>query len=215
MDFSVFEHVEDDDECNGKQCEKCKAMERIVAALKYYQHLVLSPNTKKYGDDPRLTFNSFCEMLYPKGVMLNDYIHWVLNHKDEESIKDIRKQLNYVCDSAKKCGATTRHYRDRRQDGNASDEEEANWFIEQMDLMHFNIYHLHELGLRVAAEVLESEVAPDDEKQDESQLFDLAMKRMAKEMRAKQKAFGNERLDGSANTKFSLTVDGGNDADGV
>ena len=190
-------------------------MERIVAALKYYQHLVLSTNTTKYETDPWAVFNTFCEDLYPKGVMLNDYIHWVLNHKDERSIDAIRKRLNFVCDSAKKCGATTRHYRDRRQDGNVAEDTESSWFTEQMDTVHFNIYHLHDVGLRVSAEVLESEVAPDDEKQDESHLFDLAIKRLSKEMRAKGAAFGNERLNGSDNVKFTLNVNEMNGTDGL
>ena len=208
MDFSVFEHVEDGDECNGKPHEKCKAMERIITALRYYQQLVLSANTVKYGKDPRAVFNSFCNDLYPKGAMLNDYIHWVLHHKDEESLKAIRKQLNFICESAKQCGATTRHYRDRTQGDNEGDNDESSWFTEQMDRVHFNIYHLHELGLRVSAEVLESEVGPDDdEKQDESHLFDLAMKRMAREMKEKRGVFGSERLDGSTNAKFTLKVD--------
>ena len=206
MDFALFKHIQDDVHCDGSTHEKCKAVERIIAALRYYQHLVLSPNAAKYGKDARILFHTFCEDLYPKGVMLNDYIHWVLNHKDEESIYAIRKRLNYVCDSAKKCSATTRHYRDRRQDKVGADDIESNWFTEQMDRLHFNIYHLHELGLRVSAEVLESEVAPDDEIQDESHLKDLAMKRLAKQLRAKRAEFGTERLDGSVNAKFTLKV---------
>ena len=216
MDFAIFEHIEDDDECHGDTHEKCKAVDRIITALRYYQQLVLSANTVKYGKDPRAVFNTFCNDLYPKGAMLNDYIHWVMNHKDEQSMKAIRKQLNFVCDSAKNCGATTRHYRDRTQDGNGGDETESSWFTEQMDRVHFNIYHLHELGLRVSAEVLESEVGPDDdEKQDESHLFDLAMKRMAREMKEKRGIFGSERLNGSANAKFALKVDGAKESDGM
>ena len=212
MVFALFEKIDDEDHCHGDTHEKCKAVERIVAALRYYQHLVLSPNTTKYGKEPRAVFDTFCEDLYPKGIMLNDYIHWVLNHKDERSIDAIRIRLNFVCDSAKKCRATTRHYRDRRDDGNEADDTESSWFTEQMDIVHFNIYHLHEAGLRVSAEVLESEVAPDDEKQDESHLFDLAVKRLAKEMMAKSAAFGNERLNGSENVKFTLKV---NEINGV
>ena len=148
--------------------------------------------------------------------MLNDYIHWVLRHKDEKSIDAIRKQLNFVCESAKKCGATTRHYRDRTQDDSAGDETQSSWFTEQMDRMHFNIYHLHELGLRVSADVLESEVGPDDdEKRDETHLFDFAMKRMAREMKRKRGVFGTERLNGSANTKFGLKIDGTKESDGM
>ena len=205
----MFEHIEDGDECNGDTHEKCKAVDRIVTALRYYQELVLSASTVKYGKDPRAVFNSFCNDLYPKGALLNDYIHWVMNHKDEQSINAIRKRLNFTCESAKQCGATTRHYRDRTQDDNGGDEMESSWFTEQMDRVHFNIYHLHELGLRVSAEVLESEVGPDDdEKQDESHLFDLAIKRMAREMQGKRGVFDMERLNGSANSKFTMKIDG-------
>ena len=129
MDFSLFKHFEDGDDCDGKKHEECKAVDRIVAALRYYQHLVLSANMAKYGKDPRVLFNKFCEDLYPKEAMLNDYIHWVLHHNDPQRVKAIRERLNYVCESAKKCGATTRHYRDRRQDGIGGDEIEANFTL--------------------------------------------------------------------------------------
>ena len=212
MDFSIFEHIESGDHCDGDHHADCKAIERVSTALNYHWFLVNASMATKYGKDPQIAFRSFCEELYPKRVLLNDYIHWVLHHHDPQSAMAIRKQLHFDCESAKRCGATTRHYRDRREDGSgAADEVESNWFGDKMDCIHFNVFHLHELGLRVTAEAAESELAPDDEEQDESKSVDLALKRMAKEIAKKRTLFSTERLDGAANSKFTLKVDESND----
>ena len=206
MDFALFEHIGDDDECTSIYDKECKAVDRIIAALEYYEHLVLSPFAAKYGDDPRLVFDSFCRDLYPKKVLLNDYIHWVLNHNDPESLLAMRKRLHFLCESAKNCGATTRHYRDRRHDGNEEDGVESSWYTDKMDCIHFNIHHLHELGLRVSPETIQTEDAPDNDNVDEENSVDAAMKRMTKEIDSKRSAFSSQRLNGSKNSKFTVQI---------
>ena len=208
VDFDVFKTIESGDHCHGDHSKECKAIDRVVAALDYYQFLVLAPKAAKYGKEPRTAFTSFCHELYPKKVMLNDYIHWVLHHKDPESIKAIRGRLHFLCESAKRCGAATRHFRNRRDDIDEDDDVAPNWFIDKMDSIHFNVYHLTELGLRVPAEVMESGLAPNDEKQDESNLVDEALRRMGREIESKRTVFSSERLDGAVNSKFTLQIDG-------
>ena len=206
IDANLFENVESGDHCHGKgHCTECKAMKRIMAALDYYGVLVLGAKAKKLVVDPNAVFMDFVDEIYPKKVFLNDYIHWVLYHNTPEEAKAIRSALQYLCDSAKDCGATTRHYRDRRQDGNGV-EDAPNEFMEKLDSMHFNIFHLQELGLRVSSEMLENEMKVDGKEMDESQLFDLGLKRMAQVIEAKRSAFSNERLDGIKNVKFNLQI---------
>ena len=202
IDFKLFESIESGDHCHGRHGAECKAMDRVVAALDYYQFLVIGATAKQLVDDPRAAFTAFCEELYPKGVLLNDYIHWVLHHKDPRSVKAIRGRLQFVCESAKLCGATSRHYGDRRVGGDG-----ANWFTEKMDSMHFNIYHLYELGLRVSPEVMQKEMASGDEEQDESDLVNSSLKRMGREIETKRALFSTERLDGATNSKFTLQID--------
>ena len=206
MDFTIFENIADGDECDGDQVEECKSVDRIIAALEYYEHLVLSPFAAKYGDDPRLVFDGFCRDLYPKKTLLNDYIHWVLNHNDSDALMHMRQRLHFLCESAKHCGATARHYRDRRDDGNDADKVESSWYTDKIDCIHFNIRHLHEVGLRVSAETLLSETAPDDDQEDGSERADDRLKRMKKEIASKRSAFSNQRLDGANNAKFTMKI---------
>ena len=217
--FSIFQFIESDDHCDGDHSTKCKAMERVTAALDYYHFLVVAPMATKYGKDPRIAFTSFCLELYPKKSLLNDYIHWVLHHNDPDSVMAMRQQLHFVCESAKRCGATTRHYRDRRDDVHEAavpaDDAESNWFVDKMDCIHFNVYHLHELGLRVSKETMENELEPDGTKQNESESVDLALKRMSKVIQTKRAMFTTERLDGAANSKFTLQIDEHKRTDGL
>ena len=195
-----------DDHCDGNHKVKCKAMERIKTALGFYHNLAFSAKFMKSGWNPKEQFASFCEKCYPKRDLLNDYIHWVLHHNDEEEIIKIRKQLQFDCDLANQCGATTRHYRDRRADGNETAGDAPNWFTDKMDCIHFNVYHLHELGMRVPAEELLNGMEVDAEKYDENQMKELALKRLTEIIESKRKVLSNGRLDGVDNTKYSLHV---------
>ena len=208
VDFNLFQDIESGDHCDGEG-GYCKALERVIGALDYHQITIVNSLDDKYGDGPRAAFTAFCDELYPKRAMLNDYIHFVEHHADPKSIEYIKGRLHFNCESAKKCGATTRHYRDRREDSTGAKGVESNWFIDRVDSVHFMVHHLTELGLRVSAEeTMESAVAlSDDEEEDESLLVDLALKRMGKVIEAKRALFSNERLDGATNSKFTLQID--------
>ena len=207
--FSVFQKIGCDDHCDGRHPETCKGLDRVIAAMDYHQWLAVNPLDEKYGDDPKAAFIAFCDELYPRIAMLNDYIHFVEHHADPASIEYIKSRLQMQCQNATKCAATSRHYRDRRQDDHSG--MESNWYIDRIDTIHFMVHHLTELGLRVSAEVMESVVISDDEKVNESVLFDGALKRMAEEVESKQAVFPTERLDGVVNAKFTLQINQGND----
>tara|TARA_B100001765_G_scaffold210329_1_gene171483 strand:- start:401 stop:1135 length:735 start_codon:yes stop_codon:yes gene_type:complete len=207
LDLSLFEQMEGGADCGGEHGAECQAADRVVAALDYYQFLFFAASAPSLVAEPEAAFAAFCEEMYSKRHLRNDYIHWVLHHRDPESVQLTRSRLQFTCDSAKHCGATTRHYRDRRGDDNGADDAPSNWFTEKMDCIHFNVYHLNELGLRVSAETMESELAPNDEKQDESHLVDLALQRMTEIIESKRALFSTERLDGATNSKFTLQID--------
>ena len=215
MDFGIFENITVNDECDGMIYKECKAVDRIIAALEYYEHLVISPFAAKYGDDPRLVFDSFCRDLYPKKILLNDYIHWVLHHNDSDSLMHMRKRLHFLCESAKHCGATTRHYRDRRDDGHDADEVERSWYTDKMDCIHFNVHHLHELGLRVSVETLLSETVSDDDKDHSSSSPYVTLQRLKTEITSKAAAFSTPRLDGVNNSKFTMQISNTKAAQGM
>ena len=162
IDFNVFQHIESEDQCDGKHPGTCKGLDRMIAALDYHQFTIVHELNEKYGDDPKELFIAFCDELYPRTAMLEDYIHFVEHHADPSSIEYIKGRLHFKCESATKCGATTRHYRDRRNDVNNGIE--FVWCIDRIDSIHFMVHHLTELGLRVSADTLQNAVSSDDER---------------------------------------------------
>ena len=208
VDFNVFENIQSGDHCNGHNGGMCKGLDRVIATLDYHQMTIVNPSAAaKYGKDPESAFTAFCDELYSKRAMLNDYIHFINHHADSASIEYIKQRLHFECDSAVKCGATTRHYRDRRDDSNGGNGSELNWFTDRMDSIHFMVHHLTELGLRVPAKAMESELASDDEEKDDSFLVDVALQRMGQVIESKRTAFSTERLGGATNSKFTLQID--------
>ncbi len=207
VDFNVFEVIESEDQCDGNHHGTCKGLDRMIVTLDYHQFVVNRPCTAKDRNDRITAFTAFCDELYPKRTMLDDYIHFVQHHADRDTIEYIRNRLHFQCDGAAKCGATTRHYRDRRNDGSTGAKGmELNWFIDRIDSVHFLVHHLTELGLRVSAETMQSELPSEDEEQDEAHLVDVALKKMGKEIESKRAKFSTERLDGATNSKFTLQI---------
>ena len=207
VDFSAFDNIKSDDHCDGKHPQNCKCLDRVIAALEYHQCLIVNPLNEKYGDDPKAAFVSFCDELYPKTAMLNDYIHFTEYHTDSETINYIQSRLNMKCDSVQKCGSTSRHYRDRGVGDIGGDGMESLWCIDRMDSIHFTVHHLTELGLRVNMKEIESELTADGQEVDDSKSRELALQRLAEIIKAKRTTFSNERLDGTTNSKFTLQVD--------
>jgi len=208
VDFSVFEDAEGGGHCDGKHSANCKALDRITAALDYHHFLVNTPLGDKYGNDPKESFISFCRELYPKRSMLNDYIHFIDHHADPSSIEEIQNRLHFKCESAKNCGASSRHYRDRRHFGGVEvDKLDSDWFIRRIDAVHHMVHHLKEFGLRISSKVeLQKVVDSEEDQEDDDKLVDAALKEMSKEIAAKKKEFKTERLDGTTNSKFTLNA---------
>lgn len=186
--------------CDGEHCEKCEGLQRVITALDKHQKFLDSRN------DDNTAFLAFLDKHYPSNVLLNDYIHFVEHHADQNSIEFIRSRLQRGCESAVDCGATARHYRDRRDEKTNGNMIESNDLMDRIDSIHFMVHHLHELGLRVSVKMPGSVVDEDDEKYSKSELKTLALKEMSDEVDAKKAHFTTERLDGVANSKFTLQI---------
>lgn len=122
---------------------------------------------------------------------------------------EIKGRLKFQCENASTCGATSRHYRDRRQDINDINNEddgavESCWFVDRIDGIHFMVHHLTELGLRVQNNSLQSIGGVASHK----------LKAMGKEIDSKRNRFSSERLDGNSNLKFTINVDEMTDGNG-
>ena len=85
VDFNVFQHIESEDQCDGKHHGTCKGLDRMTAALDYHQFTIENELNEKYGDDPKEVFIAFCE----------DYIHFVEHHADPSSIEYIKGRLHF------------------------------------------------------------------------------------------------------------------------
>ena len=77
--MEIFENLDDD----------AKRMERMTAALKYYQASVLSPSAMMVQtQDAQKLFTEFCEKHYPKRIFLEDYIHFISVITNKEPIQN-------------------------------------------------------------------------------------------------------------------------------
>ena len=204
VDFNLFRKIDCDDHCDGKH-GYCKANERVIAALDYHQFLVNGGLDAKYCGDPLTAFTAFCEELYPKTAILNDYIHFVTHHADAQGLEYIRGRLQFSCNSAAKCGSTNRHYRDRRMEN--EHDMTTSWFIDLIDSIHFMVHHIYEVGLRVEVQLLAKELSSHfDEGRNDWHLIDFTLKRMIEEIKTKKAVVRTGRLDANQNTKFTLDV---------
>merc|ERR1711902_263582 len=97
--------------CDGKgSVRDCGHLLRIGYSLKYYQLLC-----KNNSNDPssKQIFIEFCSNSYPQ--CLEDYIHLISKHSDNESLEKIRnylyenRKLN-ICFNINECQSTKRHY---------------------------------------------------------------------------------------------------------
>ena len=80
--------------------------------------------------------------------------------------------------------------------------ESVDFRIETLDTMHFNLYHLTDVGLRVQADADDDEKATDEDQ--EQGLVDLAMKLMADKIEAVRAKCFFELIDGGQSSKLTL-----------
>ena len=152
-------------------------------------------------------FTAFCDKHYPENEMLSDFIHFIERHSDMDSVSKIASKLQFECGGVSECGGTARHFRERGGLGQNEEEKGAtNFYMEQMDKLHFYLCHLEEMGLRIPTQLIENEMKAMDEEQEEQSLVDEAVKKMTKQIAARRNVLSVERLDGATNNKFNLST---------
>ena len=186
IDSKIFEDLDNDK----------KRMDRMIAALKYYQNLVLSLDAVVNTEERLKTFTAFCQEVYPKTVFLEDFMHCILLLKDPEKVREIRQKLQFESETDTVSSVIHRHYAERR-----ADDTSWSWFAEKMDSLQFYLYHLTDVGLR--EESKDSDDVSDDDKEDDIELDQEALKRLAESINSKRKFFSSERLDGIYGKKTS------------
>ena len=216
MDLKLFGNIDRDAEStkNGDS----PAIRRLVQCLNFRSYLLKDAVTAEEVRRALERFRDFCAEHYSEGALLSDYTHFVVHHSAPDSVRNIASKLQFECGGVAECGGTARHFRERGGGRpNVEEKESTNFYVETMDTLHFYLCHLEEMGLRIPTELLQTERKAVDEEQDEESLVDEVLKRMTREVMARRKVHGADRLDGATNTKFNLstTEQKGDGVDGV
>ena len=130
----------------------CGRLKRIAVILKYNQ-LLREGSTKGDMAKARQILLEFIDATYSRSLLLEDYIDFFSLHSDEASVGALCAQLRALqcgCWSVAECKATQRHFADRTQTLR-KELEQRNLFLELIDTLHFNVFHLTHVGLRVPA----------------------------------------------------------------
>ena len=201
IDLKLFERANYDDGCKGHS--HCDAMERIVQSLDLFQALRLTSDSETERNEK---FIAFYDKYYGDIALVDDYTHLMDRHSDPQSVRELVNRLRFGCDGVGQCKGTLRHFRERG--AGAVEEETVHHALELTDTLHFYLCHLEETGLRVPSQLIQSEMkeSPSDDEQDQSFLVDAKLKRLVREIAAKQKSVDVPRLDGANNTKFNIST---------
>merc|ERR1712096_98838 len=126
--------------------------------------------------------------------MGSDYIDFVCHHGDDASKRSLVQRWSLRCESITRCAWTQRHLRPEGQRERGNDKL-RHATVDRLDVLHFNVLHLHDAGLRLPDGI---EDGQDPENSD---------KRKTELIQAKRAAFTNQRYNGDKNGKFNLAVD--------
>ncbi len=200
VDLAMFKEMKDDDACRGGTCS---AMQRITQCLNYRSFLEMTFNPQH----ARMALIDFCDVHYGKENVLRDYVHFMDHHSDPKSVREISGNFKLKCGGVGQCVGTQRHFRERGgSPHDVVDNESTNFYVDTLDALHFYLFHLEEMGLRIPMELLETAAKAVDEEQDDDSLVDAVAKVMAQEIAARRKLLSVDRLDGANNTKFNIST---------
>ena len=180
IDFEIFNRIK----TKCKRFDSCDFLQRIVAALKYYE---------VNGKDK---FIEFCHEYYSTQC-LNDYNHLLDTHRSETAQIAAKYQLR--CESMHSCERSKRHFRDRAEE--KSNDENESCFVEIFDQIHFALCHLRESGYRL-----------DDVEENENLNYlttiDIRTSTMMREIRSKRLASQaiDHRLSDTTGNKYNIVV---------
>ena len=211
IDFEIFK-------ANKQKCtgfSDCSHLLRIINSLKYYETL-LSSNV-----NAKRIFIQFCVDRYV--MFLDDYIHFVCVHSHH--LKEITDHLEtngnlLKCNNINQCKSTQRHYRNRIDDtqnenntDNDEQEDKYNFYVEMFDTIHFYLFHLEHLGLRVLNKKTMNVDNNNDPKKDDMDYLnciDEEIVFISKQIEAKRQKYNLHfhRLETVNNSKFLIQQTG-------
>ena len=147
--------------------ESCSHSLRICKAMRYFHGLRTSTTLDE--EEKKELFVEFNQNIYPS--LLDDIIHFVKEH--ENDIERVHREWTEIYGLPKctvsECVQTARHYerrrRERKRECNNNDEDAVyNFYENEMDRVHFYIFHLFDVGMRVNTKSLILSEDEDDEK---------------------------------------------------
>ena len=165
--------------CTTSDYTTCPALIRLFISLKYHTNLDVINDRNDQN-----VFVDFMDNVYP--YYLNDIIHFVKEHGHQ--LQQIYFDLINIhgfskCD-LKKCMFASRHYgyQNYQQQNNDIDLV-TEYHVNNMDSLHFHIYHSYDAGLRVSSTQLQNEYnilskSAQNEEQKDDEYFDIEFKRL-------------------------------------
>eukprot|EP01084_Bolivina_argentea_P285951 490458_1 len=199
-------HLTTNDEiCEGES--NCPYLQRIMYSLQLY-HKLVSENNIPSG---KHTFIQFCNNSYKKCV--DDYTHLICVHSNDLNKITSQLEAHYSvtqCNNVDQCKMLQRHYRDRsKNEEYKTDNDEDDFYIELFDTIHFYLFHLKQLGLRISNS---DESNYNDNDDDNLQFIDKEIVFIRNEIEIKCKRYGShfDRISNDVNSKFIIQQTGQN-----
>ena len=157
FDLSVFDYINTSQpqaiyECSSDDFRKCPSCVRLLTALQYYSLLKIHQD---HHQQYQQLFAHFTQNVYKIDNLLNDYHVLIKNHSDhilEINSYLLKKQSFQSCEDVTKCGYALRHHRTQNiniDNDKILSEPLLNLYASTLDSLHYNIFHLYHVGLRV------------------------------------------------------------------
>ena len=201
-DLSVFTNAHNTINCNKTTniINGCQALVRLVSALKYCSKFDVTQN-----ENDQNIFINFMSTVYTN--FLNDYIHLIDTHSDQlqqihEALRSDDTFINCNIDS---CNYTSRHYRrERDQENNIKiDNALLNFYISNIDSLHFYLLHLYDFGLRIKIDKNTQNIEQKDDQTYTDDTFDAAFAKICKTINQRRSITSSfDRF--KSTTKFSI-----------
>ena len=168
-------------ECNKQHIDNiedlCIPLQRLKYALKLYSLLDITQN-----DEDCDQFDSFINETYP--LLLDDYTHLIIQHQHQiyEINQLLLKSSSFNDCDVNQCPMTFRHnaykpdeiQQNQQQSPAITMNKKLNFYKTIMDSLHFFVFHLFDVGLRVHFDTFKgerkSEIDDDDENKYDKEL---------------------------------------------
>eukprot|EP00484_Ammonia_sp_Unknown_P022647 CAMPEP_0197027098 /NCGR_PEP_ID=MMETSP1384-20130603/7073_1 /TAXON_ID=29189 /ORGANISM="Ammonia sp." /LENGTH=797 /DNA_ID=CAMNT_0042455895 /DNA_START=21 /DNA_END=2414 /DNA_ORIENTATION=- len=209
VDLAVFhEPYSELDECDD--IKSCIALKRLMTSLRYYAVLKVRKEANGLAIFEDFVFNT-----YQKVPLINDYVH--VRAKHGAQIADIQRyfvetvKLFPAACNISRCQYTSRHQQ-VKQDANSPNKialsSTTHFYAVLLDSIHFYIFHIFDVGLRVPPQENQVQPADDMKEEDANRHYDAVFARKTQEIEQRQaatKAF--DRFNAGKNAKFNIQVD--------